>query len=144
MESQPVSRRIAGLALVLVAVGVVLGIRTASFVHCAETAAGRIESVGQISTNGQGFPVVIAWQDVYGMDRKLRTRTQRPQRSSYRPGETVEVIYHPLDPGNTARVNRVTRIWLWPGVCLLAGFLFFGFREPLAREAARQRGSRPR
>ncbi|MHC4940325.1 MAG: DUF3592 domain-containing protein [Planctomycetota bacterium] len=114
-----------GFGLLLLGAG--LAVPTASRVASSETADGRVHSVGNVSMNGEGFPVTIVFKDKRGKAHRLRTRTQRT--TEFRPGQPVEVVYEPADPANTAQVNALFRVWLWPLVALIAGGLFIAFRR---------------
>ena len=135
MVQVEIKTRISIVAVILIAIGLFLGVRTYLFVSRAQRAVGHVLRVGSISDyRTKLFPAEISFQDQAGVAYTMHIGI-KARAGMLRQGQTVEVLYISADPQATAQVNIPTRIWVWPVVFLFPGLLFLALRDPIARNS---------
>jgi len=129
MANPEAKKRVTVFSVILICVGLFLGFQTYRFVSSAERTQGIVQSAEQVHLQvGKHHAVVVSFRDKADKSYSFTFESRFKGNQEYWPGDSVTVIYSPDDPQGTAQVDVLTRLWLWPGVCIGAGLLFLIFR----------------
>lgn len=129
MEKSDVKKRVTTVSVILICVGLFLGYQTYRFVISAERTEGIVQSVNQVHLQvGKNYAVVISFRDKLNKSYSFTFESRFKGNQEYQVGDSVALIYSPDAPQGSVKVDTLTRVWLWPGVCIAAGLLFLIFR----------------
>lgn len=117
-------------AALLLALGLGLGARTASWVAPLERTSGVVESLHPTKLGDALHPVTVAFADGNGRRHRALALVAPTLAAGLRPTEPVDVWFDPADPVKSAHVSSEWRLWMWPSLCLIAGLVLLAFREP--------------